>query len=549
MQSTSCPAPRVRTTAGIYGTVISGDDRDVIVEIAPGVNIRMLRRAVMDVVQDDARDRHAGRRPRDRRPRSTRRRSETPEPATEPAGPEHLAGRRSRRPMHRKDSRQWLQPTTTSRPGRLLAGPGRADRRHAGGRRRRVRVPARELARAASRSDCGLDLSSGTTVTLQAVSTKNRSAAQPDGHEHRDLDHEQRVNGAGLQRGLGAAAGQRLHHRRGARPGRAEGGQPGGHHGASCGSARCCCRGHQTPVPRPADADAHPDPVGQRRARQASASPSPSASAHAPARPGPAPATSPKLSTTAERPGSTPPRSARHGQGPVRQAELHRQELGRPDLRQITPTWDNPKIQIVACYQGQKYALDKSTVDRRDASRPAGLDSLQPNGNWWVNLNFNGRGQGVRRADLGDVHQVPRLAHQPAEPVRDRAGRHAGVDRRTSRRGDHRRQRPDQGTFTQSQATNLANVLKLRRASRCPSRRSRSSRSRPQLGASQLKRGPDRGGDRPAAGGHLLVPLLPRPRPRVGVQPGHRRAAVVPVRGPAQQVRGLHPVAGRASPG
>jgi preprotein translocase subunit YajC len=44
---------KVLTTAGIYGTVISGDDRDIVVEIAPGVQITMLRRAVMEVVPED----------------------------------------------------------------------------------------------------------------------------------------------------------------------------------------------------------------------------------------------------------------------------------------------------------------------------------------------------------------------------------------------------------------------------------------------------------------------------------------------------------------
>src|SRR6266581_9693815 len=52
MQSTVLPGSRIRTTAGIYGTVISVEDNDVVVEIAPGVQIRMLRRAVMEVVQD-----------------------------------------------------------------------------------------------------------------------------------------------------------------------------------------------------------------------------------------------------------------------------------------------------------------------------------------------------------------------------------------------------------------------------------------------------------------------------------------------------------------
>ncbi len=52
MQRTVEPGARIRTTAGMYGTVKSVEDQDVVVEVAPGVNIRMLRRAVMDVVQD-----------------------------------------------------------------------------------------------------------------------------------------------------------------------------------------------------------------------------------------------------------------------------------------------------------------------------------------------------------------------------------------------------------------------------------------------------------------------------------------------------------------
>lgn len=53
MQSAITPGQQIRTTAGIYGTVVSADDRDVVVQIAPGVEIRMMRRAVMDVVPDD----------------------------------------------------------------------------------------------------------------------------------------------------------------------------------------------------------------------------------------------------------------------------------------------------------------------------------------------------------------------------------------------------------------------------------------------------------------------------------------------------------------
>ena len=52
-QSQVMPGQRVRTTAGMYGTVVSGDDRDVVIEIAPGVQVTMLRRAIMDVISDD----------------------------------------------------------------------------------------------------------------------------------------------------------------------------------------------------------------------------------------------------------------------------------------------------------------------------------------------------------------------------------------------------------------------------------------------------------------------------------------------------------------
>jgi preprotein translocase subunit YajC len=46
------PGSRVRTTAGMYGTVVSVEDQDVVLELAPGVEVRFLRRAIMDVVPD-----------------------------------------------------------------------------------------------------------------------------------------------------------------------------------------------------------------------------------------------------------------------------------------------------------------------------------------------------------------------------------------------------------------------------------------------------------------------------------------------------------------
>jgi preprotein translocase subunit YajC len=47
------PGSRVRTTAGMYATVTEVDGQDVVLEIAPGVEVRYMRRAIMDVVPDD----------------------------------------------------------------------------------------------------------------------------------------------------------------------------------------------------------------------------------------------------------------------------------------------------------------------------------------------------------------------------------------------------------------------------------------------------------------------------------------------------------------
>ena len=49
-QRTLTPGAQVRTTAGMYATVTEVDGDDVILEIAPGVEVRYMRRAVMEVV-------------------------------------------------------------------------------------------------------------------------------------------------------------------------------------------------------------------------------------------------------------------------------------------------------------------------------------------------------------------------------------------------------------------------------------------------------------------------------------------------------------------
>jgi preprotein translocase subunit YajC len=52
-QSRIEPGQQVRTTAGMYATVVEIDDADVVLEIAPGVKVRYLRRAILDVVPSD----------------------------------------------------------------------------------------------------------------------------------------------------------------------------------------------------------------------------------------------------------------------------------------------------------------------------------------------------------------------------------------------------------------------------------------------------------------------------------------------------------------
>ena len=52
-QTDIVPGTQIRTTSGMYGTVTSVvDNDDVMVEVAPGVTIRMMKRAVVPVPQD-----------------------------------------------------------------------------------------------------------------------------------------------------------------------------------------------------------------------------------------------------------------------------------------------------------------------------------------------------------------------------------------------------------------------------------------------------------------------------------------------------------------
>jgi preprotein translocase subunit YajC len=52
-QNELAPGQRVRTTAGMYATISAIDGDDILLEVAPGVEVRYLRRAVMEVLPDD----------------------------------------------------------------------------------------------------------------------------------------------------------------------------------------------------------------------------------------------------------------------------------------------------------------------------------------------------------------------------------------------------------------------------------------------------------------------------------------------------------------
>jgi preprotein translocase subunit YajC len=50
-QKTVAPGARVRTTAGMYATVVDVDGDDVVLEVAPDVEVRYLKRAIMEVIE------------------------------------------------------------------------------------------------------------------------------------------------------------------------------------------------------------------------------------------------------------------------------------------------------------------------------------------------------------------------------------------------------------------------------------------------------------------------------------------------------------------
>jgi preprotein translocase subunit SecD len=313
-------------------------------------------------------------------------------------------------------------PTTTSRPGRLLATlaalivvlvigvlggtlfqPSHWDSRFRVGK--------------------GLDISSGTTITLQAVAPPNTSSAQLQ----TDLNTAQtimnsRVNGAGFN-------------------------------GASVTTQSPDLINVSVPGKGVKEVENLVGTTAQLRFRQVLlVAPNTVSSTSAPA----------SLSTT------TNPQAQGNARllTPATKALFDKLNCASPRWRtEIYGTdpnnWDNPSIQTVTCYQGEKYALDKAYVTGEMLKLGGSSAQLQPAGHWWVTLSFNGAGttafgqlstkmygnyfrNGQPTSEL-DFFAIVLDGSPVAVPYMG-----AVLDTGTA---------TIQGSFTESQADNLANVL------------------------------------------------------------------------------------------
>jgi preprotein translocase subunit SecD len=353
----------------------------------------------------------------------------------------------------------------------------------------------------------GLDLSSGTTVTLKAVAPNStKPPSQTAMTEARSII-ENRVNGAGF---TGAEVNQQ-----GpdiitvAVPGK------GAQQVESLVGRTALLRFRQVLLVAPNEttstsspsatpspsASAAPSPTKSAKKSSAKASASPSPSAGALGAPGTGSggqglavsssrlsaaagaASKPKPSASAT-PSSSPSPTASATPSPSASAALSTVADGQGDASAVTPAvkalfnklncasskwqqqiygasslaWDNVNSQIVACYQGEKYVLDKAPVTGEMlSSASAGLNAT--NGQWQVNLNFNGVGaknfgtlsssmyskyQGSATNPLNNFAIVldgtPVSVAYIQQPINDGQGQITG-------------------SFTESQANYLANVL------------------------------------------------------------------------------------------
>ena len=136
---------------------------------------------------------------------------------------------------------------------------------------------------------------------------------------------------------------------------------------------------------------------------------------------------------------------------------------GNADLK-----YDNVNSQVVACYEQpgsglmEKFALDKSTVTGEMLKLGGSSATLQTSGDWYVNLTFNSQGAKAFGALSTKMYDNFYSANaQTQQPQDDFAivldGTPVAVPYMADVLDDGKAQ--IQGTFTQKQADNLANVL------------------------------------------------------------------------------------------
>ena len=221
---------------------------------------------------------------------------------------------------------------------------------------------------------------------------------------------------------------------------------------------------------------------------RASASPTPSPSPS----PSPSASATPKLSTT------TDPSASGNASllTPATKALFDKLNCANPNWKaQIygsangsTPPYDDRSSQTVACYQGLKYALDRSTVTGEMLKLGGSSTQLQTSGDWWVNITFNGQGSAAFGALTSKMFSAYSGSSTNVQNefaiVLDGAPVATPYVAAVLNTGTA----TIQGTFTQTQADNLANVLNYG-ALPLSFRPAQETSISAQLGASQLHAG------------------------------------------------------------
>jgi preprotein translocase subunit SecD len=221
----------------------------------------------------------------------------------------------------------------------------------------------------------------------------------------------------------------------------------------------------------------------------ASASPSPSASASPSPSPSPSASgkTTEKLSTTADGQGDASLLSAKTKAlfDKVNCADSN----WKSKIYGNNPNnYDNPNIQTVTCYQGLKYALGKAIVTGSQLKLGGSSAQLQSNGDWYVDLNFNAAGAKAFAAFTSDLYS--KYAGSSTEPLNYFAvvldGTPASVAYISSTIPNGNGQ--IEGKFTEAQADQLVNVLNYGALPLAFSEQSQQSVSA-ELGSTQLQAG------------------------------------------------------------